>query len=157
MKKSLIVVYSYHHRNTEKIAGAMAKVLGCEIAHPGDKTHEDISGCDIVGFGAGIDSGKHYAPMLEFARKLAPVQGKKAFIFSTSAILGAKKVKKDHLALREILISKGYEIADEFACKGYNTNSFLKFIGGMNKGRPDERDLGSAADFAGKLMNAAFK
>ena len=154
MKKSLVIVYSYHHNNTEKVADVMAKNLGCEKAYLDEKYYEEIPDYDIVGFGAGIDSAKHYAPMLDFARKLRPVHNKKAFIFSTSAILGEKKVKKDHTALRDILISKGYEIVDEFACKGYNTNSFLKYIGGINKGRPSAEDLQNAADFAGRLINA---
>jgi len=154
MEKSLIIVYSYHHNNTKKVADAMAKILGCEIVNPDRKNYEDIPDYDIVGFGAGIDSGKHYAPMLEFVRELHPVHEKKAFIFSTSAIIGKNKVKKDHMALRKILSSKGYVIVDEFACKGYNTNSFLKYIGGMNKGHPDAEDLKKAADFAHKLTNA---
>jgi hypothetical protein len=37
---------------------------------------------------------------------------------------------------------------DEFACKGFNTNSFLKYIGGMNKGHPDAEDLAEAGRFA---------
>jgi flavodoxin len=146
--KSLVVVYSYHHNNTEKIADVMAKTLGCKKIHLDEKGYEKIPSYDIVGFGAGIDSGKHYAPMLEFAKKLHPVQDKKAFIFSTSSILGEKKVKKDHTALREILLSKGYEIVGEFACKGFNTNSFLKLFGGINKGRPNAEDLHIAAGFA---------
>ena len=152
MKKSLIVVYSYHHHNTQKVAEAMAKTLGCGVEHPGEAIREYIADCDMVGFGAGIDSAKHYAPMLEFARGLKPVQGSRAFIFSTSAILGKNKVRKDHTALREILISKGYRIVGEFACKGYNTNKFLKYIGGMNRGRPNEDDLQNARDFARKLI-----
>jgi len=154
MKKYLIIIYSYHHNNTKKVADAMAKTLNCEIVYPDGKGHEDIPSYDIVGFGAGIDSGKHYTPMLEYARELQPVHNKKAFIFSTSAILGENKVKKDHTALREILTLKGYEIMDEFACKGYNTNSFLKYIGGMNKGHPNTEDLQNAVDFTKKLMNA---
>ena len=153
MKKSLVIVYSYHHNNTEKVADAMAKALGCEITHLGEISYKDIPDYDIVGFGAGIDSAKHYAPMLEFALGLQPVNNKKAFIFSTSAILSVNKVKNNHAALREILLSKGYQIADEFACKGYNTNSFLKYIGGMNKGHPNVEDLQNAADFADKLKN----
>jgi flavodoxin len=42
-------------------------------------------------------------------------------------------------------------IVDEFACKGYNTNSFLKYIGGMNKGRPNKEDLEHAEAFARNL------
>ena len=41
----------------------------------------------------------------------------------------------------EKLESKGYKVVDEFQCKGFNTNSFLKLFGGMNKGRPNASDL----------------
>lgn len=47
-------------------------------------------------------------------------------------------------ALREKLQSKGYIIIDEYQCVGFNTNSFLKIFGGMNKGRPNNRDLKNA-------------
>ena len=46
-----------------------------------------------------------------------------------------KKMLEDHSLLREKLESKGYLIVDEFNCAGYNTNSFLRFFGGSNKGR----------------------
>jgi flavodoxin len=39
-------------------------------------------------------------------------------------------------------------IVDEFGCAGLNTNGFLKFFGGMNKGRPNAEDLKQAEDFA---------
>jgi hypothetical protein len=73
---------------------------------------------------------------------------KSCFIFSTSAIIGEDKVAKDHLALRLKLVSKGYIVKGEFSCKGFNANSFLKFFGGMNKGRPNSEDLKNAAEFA---------
>ena len=76
---------------------------------------------------------------------------KKAFIFSTSAITGEEKVSKDHKALREKLQFKGYAIVGEFGCKGFNTNGFLKYFGGMNKGRPNAKDLRNAQEFALKL------
>ena len=151
MAEALVIVYSYHHKNTEKIAIAMASALGCEALRPSDVSYESLAGYSIVGFGAGIDSGKHYMPMLEFARDLAPVEGKIAFVFSTSAIANEKKAYKDHSALRDILLSKGYQVIGEFTCKGYNTNSFLKYFGGMNKGHPDSEDLQNAADFAKSL------
>ena len=50
--------------------------------------------------------------------------------------------------LKEKLQFKGYRILDEFACKGFNTNSFLKYFGGMNKGRPNAEDLIHAEEFA---------
>ena len=65
--------------------------------------------------------------------------------------MGKEKVAEDHSLLREKLQSKGYNILDEFACKGYNTNSFLKYLGGMNKGRPNAEDLKHAKEFAQNL------
>jgi flavodoxin len=53
--------------------------------------------------------------------------------------------------LREKLKSKGYWIIDEFSCPGLNTNSFLKLFGGINKGRPNTKDLKHAEEFAEKL------
>jgi len=66
---------------------------------------------------------------------------------------GEDKVKKDHALLREKLEEKGYRIVGEFSCKGYNTNSFLKFVGAMNKGRPNQDDLENAQRFARSLEN----
>jgi hypothetical protein len=60
-------------------------------------------------------------------------------------------VLKNHSALRERLLSKGYRIVDGFGCVGWNTNSFLRFFGGINKGRPNAGDLKRAEDFAQDL------
>jgi len=70
----------------------------------------------------------------------------------TEPIISRKKVEKDHRTLREILLSKGYTIVDEFGCKGYNTNSILKYIGGMNKNRPNSEDIKNAENFARNLL-----
>ncbi len=53
--------------------------------------------------------------------------------------------------LKEKLQSKGYVIVDEFSCPGFNTNSFLKYFGGLNKGRPNAEDLKRAEEFARNL------
>jgi flavodoxin len=149
--KSLIVVYSYHHLNTQKVAEVFAKVLDAEIKTPQQANPIEPKDYDLVGFGAGIDSGKHYKELLDFADTLPQAVDKRAFIFSTSAIQGEDKVAKDHSTLRETLQSKGYVIVGEFSCKGYNTNSFLRYFGGMNRGRPNEEDLKAAEDFAVNL------
>ncbi len=149
--KSIIVLYSYHHHNTEEIANVFAKVLDAEIKTPQQIKPEKLQEYDMVGFGSGIYSAKHHKFLLELADKLPPVNNKKAFLFSTSGITGKSKSAKDHSILREKLVSKGYIIVDEFQCKGFNTNSFLKLFGGMNKGRPNEKDLKNAEDFINNL------
>lgn len=152
--KSLIVLFSYHHNNTQKVAEVFAKVLDAQIKTPQQINPKELQQYDLVGFGAGIDSGKHYRELLDFADALPQVASKKAFIFSTSGVTGDKKLRKDHSALREKLQSKGYTIIDEFQCKGFNTNSFLKYFGGINKGRPNEEDLKRAEEFAESLKQS---
>ncbi len=148
---SLIVVYSYHHHNTAKIAQVLAGVLGAEIKTPDQVISEDLKTYDLIGFGSGIDSGRHYQPILDLVDRLSQVNQQKAFIFSTSAIISTKKVAADHLLLRAKLLGKGFTVIDEFSCKGFNTNSFLKVFGGMNKGRPNEEDVSHAEEFASQL------
>jgi len=60
-------------------------------------------------------------------------------------------VAKYHSELREKLQSRGYVIVNEFSCMGLNTNAFLRFFGGINKGRPNAEDLKHAEEFAQNL------
>ena len=129
----------------------MARVLEAEIKTPQQTNPEELQHYDLVGFGSGIDSEKHYKVLLDFADKLPQVTNKQAFIFSTGAMTGKEKVAKDHLSLRKKLQSKGYIIVGEFGCKGFNTNGFLRFFGGMNKDRPNAEDLKNAEEFALEL------
>jgi len=58
--KALLVVFSYHHKNTEKIAKAIAKVLDAQIKTPEQVDSEKLQQYDLIGFGAGIAGEKHY-------------------------------------------------------------------------------------------------
>jgi flavodoxin len=149
--KSLLILFSYHHNNTEKIANVFATVLDAKIKTPQQINPEELQEYNLIGFGSGIYGEKHHQVLLDLADKLPQVTDRKAFIFSTSALTGEDKAAKDHLMLREKLQSKGYIIVDEFQCKGFNTNSFMRFLGGMNKGRPNAEDLKHAEEFAQNL------
>ena len=74
-------------------------------------------------------------------------------IFFNECNASVAKVAKDHSCLSSKLQSKGYIVLGEFSCKGFNTNSFLKYIGGMNKGNPDNEELKRAEEFAKKLIS----
>jgi flavodoxin len=162
--RSLVVVSSCHHNNTEKVAGVMAGVLGAEVRRPQGIDPEELQKYDLVGFGSGIDSDKHYKALLDLADRLPGMNQKKAFIFSTCgmpvSVAGEGSVKKysarSHSALREKLISRGYTIIGEYSCPGFNTNSLLKWFGGLNKGRPNAEDLGRAEEFA-RTLKAEMK
>lgn len=159
--KSLLVVFSYHHQNTEKIANVIAKVLDAQIYKtPLQINFEDLQEYGLIGFGSGIYSGKHHKILLDLADKLPQVTNQKAFIFSTYGApeIGVTKefIVKNHSTLREKLQSKGYLIIDEFSCAGFNTNSFLKLFGGINKGRPNDEDFKHAEEFAQNLKQKTF-
>jgi flavodoxin len=153
---ALLVVSSYHHHNTKKIAGVIAGVLDAPMKTPRQADTEALRDYDLVGFGSGIDSDRHYAELLDLVDSLPRVAGTKAFIFSTCGmpvvVAGKHAVAayaaKSHAALREKLASRGYTVVGEFGCAGHNTNSFLKAFGGVNKGRPDAGDLADAEEFA---------
>jgi len=157
--KSLIVVFSYHHMNTQKVADVFAKVLDAQIKTPQQISPEELQQFDLVGFGSGIYAGKNDQSLLDFVDKLRQVTYKKAFLSSTSGmpigISGQNRLEeytsKCHTTLREKLQSKGYTVVDEFSCAGFNTNKFLKWFGGINKGRPNTEDLKHAEVFAEKL------
>lgn len=150
--KSILVLFSYHHHNTEAIAKVFAKVLDAKIKEPRQINPEELQVYDLVGFGSGIYNFKHHPALLKFTDRLPQVQNKKAFIFSTSGIILSKaKVALDHFQLRKKLKLKGYHIIDEFSCLGFDTNSFLKYFGGINKGRPSTEDLKKAQAFALRL------
>jgi len=152
---ALLVLYSYHHKNTETIAKIIANVLGAQIETPENVDPDRVQELELIGFGSGIYGAKHHEALLELAQQLPQVTNKRAFIFSTSAIITASKITSDHSALRDILESKGYTILDEFSCRGFNTNSFLKYFGGMNKGRPNADDINNAQAFAANLKQKA--
>ena len=151
--KSLLVLFSYHHRNTEKIANVLARVLDASIKKPHRVDPAELQEYDLVGFGSGIYDDQHHHTLLRLADQLPQVSNKKAFLFSTCGAPAetAEYADKAHSALRERLQVKGYLILGEFICPGFNTNSFLRLLGGINKGRPNAEDLKRAEEFAQKL------
>ena len=157
--RSLVVVFSYHHNNTEKIANACANVLGARVKTPRQVLPEEIAEYDLIGFGSGIYSATFHPSLLDLADRLPQGAGKKTFLFSTygapAVAAGGDFVRKNHSQIREKLQEKGYTVSGEFGCAGWNTNSFLKYLGGLNKGRPNADDLKNAEAFAREMMKEA--
>jgi flavodoxin len=89
--KSLLVVFSYHHKNTEKVAKVFAKVLDAQIKTPQQVDPEELQEYSLIGFGSGIYGAKHHETVIDLADKLPQVTNKKAIIFSTSALTGEKR------------------------------------------------------------------
>lgn len=77
-----------------------------------------------------------------------------AFTFFTS---GAREIPLlgYHRPIREKLEEKGFEVIGSFSCRGFDTVGPFGFIGGINRGRPDDHDLDRAAAFAARVRRRA--
>jgi len=147
MKKCLIIYYSYHHGNTEKIAKAMAEASDAKVCTIDELNAVNIQEYEIIGFGSGIAYRRHYDKLLEAVRGL-DLKEKEAFVFSTSG------VGKDSFnsALIKQLNNAGASVVGSFACKGYDTYGPFKFIGGVAKGHPDDSDIANAKEFIQRIV-----
>jgi flavodoxin len=152
--KPALVCISTHHGNTQKIANAMADALGALVLRPEKTAIRSLTEYDVIGFGSGIYFMKHHRKLLSFIGKLPVTKNKKAFIFSTAGVsdrLIEKNLSKNHRALKNKLIDKGFEIIGEFSCCGYMKRGWYYWKGNRNIGRPNEDDIRKAKEFATRL------
>ena len=149
--EKVIVYASFHHKNTEKIAEKIGSVLGAKTINFLKAKRERIMSADLIGFGSGIYYAEFHKGLLDFIKDLPDAGGKKAFIFSTAGIKQNPFLNRGHKSVRKILQRKNFKVVGEFDCPGHDTNGPLKYIGGINKGRPDEKDIKKAEDFAKRL------
>jgi len=153
--KTLIICISMHHGNTEKIAKAMAEFLDAKLVKPHEVNTTTLSKYDLIGFGSGIYFFKHHRALLNLVDEMPRAENKKAFVFSTR---GIGLVWFYHRPLEKKLKEKGFDIVGGFSCRGFDTYLFdkyihlLKFTGGLNKERPNEKDLENAKNFTQDLL-----
>lgn len=147
--RTLIIYESVHHKNTKKIAKAMAETLNARLVAVGEVSEASIWKYDLIGFGSGIYFRKHHQGLLSFVENTEHQNGRKAFIFSTSGMRRIPLLNDFNKELRKRLLAKGFEIVDEFNCRGWDTYPlFVRHFGGICKGRPNKNDIEKAKRFA---------
>jgi flavodoxin len=156
-----VIVTPSDRGGAARLASAMAARLGACVVSPASVTAEELERASPLGLGSGIFDQAHHKALLDLAEALPPAPGRKVFIFSTSGVSREKAPglheEDPHKALRERLVAKGCEIVGEFNCVGYNDNSFLFLIGGINKGHPNAKDIALAEAFADSLLQGGGK
>lgn len=143
--KTVIIYKSVHHGNTRKVAEVMTNVLKADLIDLKDANPAMIDKYDLIGFGSGIYYYRPHKKLRNFIEALDNVENKKAFTFITSGN------GKPNNWMNEKLSKKGFEVLDNFECKGFDTYGPLKLVGGHNKGQPNEKDLKNAEMFAKNL------
>ncbi|MFZ1177555.1 MAG: flavodoxin family protein [Mycobacterium sp.] len=154
--KSLIVCVSTSHGNTRRVADGMAEVLDAEVVEPEAVDPGKLCEYDLVGFGSGIYYMTFDSRLQSLIRRVPHVDGIRAFTFFTS---GARQIPLlDYTKpVRKQLASKGFEVLDSFSCRGFDTVGPFGFIGGINRGRPNDHDLERAAAFAERLRKRVMR
>lgn len=157
--RPLVVVCSYHHGNTKKVADVIGTILDAPVKKPGQVTSEEMQDVDLIGIGSGIYSATFHPAVFDLVDRFPQSPGKNAFLFSTygapAFVANRTFIEKNHRRIREKLEARGFTIIGEFGCGGWNTNVFLKYVGGLNRGRPDADDLKNAEAFARDMLEKA--
>lgn len=146
--KTLIIYKSIHLGSTKKIAFAMGRALDADVIDAGEFTSGDLNDYELIGIGSGIYDDGFHKSILKLIDEMQGLNGKNVFLFSTAGVI----YDKSHREAREKLKNKHAVIIGEFYCRGLNKNSFLKYFGGMNKGRPNSDDTNNAEQFARRLV-----
>ncbi|WP_130868513.1 flavodoxin family protein [Intestinimonas massiliensis (ex Afouda et al. 2020)] len=140
--KTAICYYSRHHGNTLKVLEAIAEEGEIDLIDVTTRQAVRLETYNCIGFASGVYFGEFHDGVLTFARQYLP-QGKPVFFVCTYG--GAKGAGTKSLA--EIAKEKGCPVLGEFGCKGYDTFGPFRLVGGIARGRPNERDLENARSF----------
>ena len=133
--KTAICYYSRHHGNTRKVLEAMAREGETDLIDVAARSAVRLEGYDCVGFASGIYGFEAHPAVTAFARQYLPA-GKPVFFVCTG-----------FRVLEKLAGGRGCPILGSFGCKGYDTFGPFRLVGGIAKGRPDERDLENARAF----------
>ncbi|NLY08610.1 MAG: flavodoxin [Tissierellia bacterium] len=146
--KVLIVYKSYHHLNTEKVAKAMASTVDAQLCKAEELSQHNIEDYDIVGFGSGIYAWTFHRELVKAIQSLNGGGTKRAFSFCTCGNVTLKYEKM----MEQLLTKQGFNVMGHFCCLGFDTFGPYKLIGGLNKGKPNEKDLEKAKEFIKSLI-----
>ena len=140
--RTAICYYSRHHGNTLKVIQAMADAGQVELIDVTKRQSVRLEEFDCVGFASGIYGFEVHKSVVAFARQYLP-QGKPVFfVYTYGAAKGAGA-----RAAAQVAREKNCPILGEFGCKGYDTFGPFRLVGGIAKGRPNERELEAARGF----------
>ncbi len=124
--------------NTKKVADAIAEAAGVEAI---DLTNP-VEGADVLFLGASMYAFTVDKNIKKFCGELTAANAKEIVVFSTSA-----SDTSTHKKIAKCIKGKDIKLAEErLSIPG-------QFMG-MNKGRPNEKDLEGAKEFAKKVLEA---
>ena len=144
--KTVIIYYSKHHGNTEKLIQAIAATNDVTLIDCTKVRTIELSQYDRIGFASGIYYHSFAKPLLKCAAENLP-QGKAVFFIATC---GAPR-KNYFTAIRRIAQDKHCIELGPYRCRGFDTFGPFRLIGGIAKGHPTEKEIADAVAFYNAL------
>lgn len=136
MEKIAIIYASVHHGNTRKAAEYLAQKLPADAVDILKCPKPELEGYDTLIFASGIYLGDVHKALTAFMRS-APLEGRRVALLYTCGARYRDYAK----AARALLLRRGADYLGDCWCRGFDTFGPLQYLGGIAKGRPNERDL----------------
>lgn len=150
MSKIAVIYHTTKHGNTKKVLDAMQEVREMDLLTVEEAKTADLTQYEYLGFASGVYYWELSKPLLKLLKGLDLSHVRGAFIVYTCG----KKARDFTSKPARILAQKKVRLLGSFDCLGFDTYGPLGWIGGVNKGRPDEKDLENARAFARKVPPA---
>ena len=151
--KTLIIYASTHHGSAKKIAAAMAKSVGADLADAVQGGIPNIGTYDLIGLVSGIYFHSFHESIQKIVREGAFRPGQKVFLADTCGVAYRDYTK----GLGKQLEQRGLAVLGSFQCRGYDTYGVFGKLGGIAKGHPDANDLERAEQFVRQMLDKAAK
>ena len=144
MEKICIVYDSMHNMNTEKLVLSLKENYNdVDIIKVNNFDINAIDNYPKIGLASGIYWGRFSTNIEELLDKILDSDVKNLFFIYTSGIGKVRYEKK----LIKRLEEKNKICLGIFSCKGFDKYGPFKLIGGINKGKPNEKDIQNLIKF----------
>lgn len=144
MEKICIIYDSKHKMNTEKLLLSLKNIYNnLDIIKINNFDVNTINNYEKIGLASGIYWGKFSKNIQNLLDKILESNIKNLFFIYTS---GSGKVKYEKKLIKKVE-DKNKVSLGIFSCKGFDTYGPFILIGGINKGRPNEKDIENFIEF----------
>ena len=144
--KTAIIYYSKHHGNTKKLLDAMAGASEVTLIDVTQSPQTDLSSFDRIGLASGIYLNKFAKQLLDYVQKYMPENKEVFYVYTHGApvVVLPKEI-------RAIVSDKKCKEVGAYHCRGFDTVGPFRFVGGIAKGHPTEKEINNAVKFIKEL------
>ena len=144
MEKICIVYDSMHNMNTEKLVLSLKENYNdVDIIKVNNFDINAIDNYPKIGLASGVYWGRFSKNIEELLDKILDSDVKNLFFIYNS---GIRKVRYEKKLIKR-LEEKNKICLGIFSCKGFDKYGPFKLIGGINKGKPNEKDIQNLIKF----------